>query len=256
MQVLVINLDKDTKRMSYMASQLEALGILYERLSAVDGRVVDTSYRYRDDIALLKNGVVLLPGEVGCALSHVMAYERASQYSGYTLVLEDDVELPQNFKQILCTEIDRNKKLNIWEYLSFDYLQPGFPFLKFWLNSIRLNSKKQMGFNKIKFILVSATKAAYIVPMSLYEGVRNWYKKYMPGPVKFYRPLYLAGAYLITNKGAEKMLRLTHPIVYPADKLPNKARVIEGLKFYAYAPVCVRQKKREFGSSILGIKLP
>jgi GR25 family glycosyltransferase involved in LPS biosynthesis len=63
-------------------------------------------------------------------------------------------------------------------------------------------------------------------------------------PVRFFRPLYLAGGYVVTLEGAKKLLELSSPYLqYPADRLPNQARIQKNLQFFAIAPLLVRQNK-------------
>lgn len=252
----VINLDKDTDRMQFMHEQLIRLGIQYQRHNAVLGKDYLTNLEeYDEKRAVAEGGHALLPGEIGCALSHAQVLEKiVNEKIPFTLVLEDDVSLPKNFKQVLENEIAANQK--DWEYLLFDYVVVGLPFLKQWFFGVLLNIQKKWKENKAKAIfwtLGAVVKGVYIVPLSLFEGFRNSYKKTSPGPVTFFRPLYFAGAYLVSLEGAQKLFSLTKPVVYTADQLPNKARVLKSLKFRGYAPQVVFQQKKKFGSSILNL---
>ncbi len=254
LKAFVINLDTDTERMMFMAGQLKALGIPYERYPAV--RPQDVLPEEYDASRAAANGKhILLPGELGCAASHKRIYEEIlSRGLEYALILEDDVELPPNFSSILERETSHNRRR--WEYLLFDYWKPGIPFIRRWFDSVLVNLRttdKKKPLHLILFIAYSFLKACYVIPLFLFEGLRDIYKRHSPGPVTFYRPLYLAGAYLVSREGARKLLTLASPIVYTADKLPNQARVKKGLRFFAYAPLSVRQRKEEFGSSILGL---
>ena len=104
--VFVINLDKDTERMEFMDVQLKRLGIPYERFRAVSPKKEDLSSEYSETLALEKGKHALLPGEIGCAISHKRIYEKLlKEEFKYGLILEDDVELPENFKQIIECEI-------------------------------------------------------------------------------------------------------------------------------------------------------
>jgi GR25 family glycosyltransferase involved in LPS biosynthesis len=77
-----INLDRSTERAAFMQAQLSRLGLDWvQRHAAVDGAQLE-----------LPPGCMLLPGELGCVLSHLQVLQRAPA-DGYTLVLEDDVEL-------------------------------------------------------------------------------------------------------------------------------------------------------------------
>ncbi len=130
----------------------------------------------------------------------------------------------------------------------------GLPWIKKWWESLLANYRNTKDKNvgkKIIFILFAICKFLYIVPLSLLEGTRNQYKRDKPGPVIFLRPMYLAGAYIITLSGAQKLLELSQPVVYPADRVQNQARIKKGLIFRCYAPLVVFQQNKEFGSSIL-----
>lgn len=254
----VINLDKDVERMQFMHEQLTKLNIPYTRESAVYGKNYQPSLVEYDEVQALEKGRhSLLPGEIGCALSHAHVIQKiVAEKIPYALVLEDDVELPDNFNTILEREITSNRPDNTWEYLLFDYVVVGRPFIKQWIAGVFTNIKKTWKTNPIKVIsqlIFFALKGLYIIPLSLFEEIRNFYKKRSPGPVRFFRPVYFAGAYLVTYEGALKLQSLSQPIIYTADHLPNRARVLKGLKFRGYAPQIVRQDKQTFGSSILDL---
>lgn len=101
--VLLINLDGSVERLRKASSQLEAAGISFERLPAVDGRLLPESERSRlapwDRKAFFKP---LSPGEIGCYLSHLAALERIVR-EGWprALVLEDDFLLAPDFSSRL-----------------------------------------------------------------------------------------------------------------------------------------------------------
>ena len=92
-----------------------------------------------------------------------------------------------------------------------------------------------------------------IAILSTFEGLREWlYKRiYTHGkPGKFLRPLYLAGCYLVTREGAQKLLKTQgNKIRYTADRLPNVARVKEGLIFFGFVPLLVIQQRDKFQSN-------
>lgn len=97
--VLLINLDRAEDRLRQAAAQLEALGIRFERLSAVDGRMMSEAELARaapwDRAAFFKP---LSAGELGCYLSHLAALRRIVD-AGWprALVLEDDFVLQPGF---------------------------------------------------------------------------------------------------------------------------------------------------------------
>lgn len=254
----VINLDKDTERMQFMHEQLTRLNIDYRRESAVLGKTYNPApEEYNEAEAVKKGGHALLPGEIGCALSHAHVIQKVvAEKIPYTLVLEDDVELPVNFSKILEREINNNSSGSTWEYLLFDYVIVGRTFIRQWFSGVAIHLKKTWQEQSIKVLpqaLFFALKGLYIIPLSLFEGARDFYKKYSPGPVRFFRPVYFAGAYLVTYEGAKKLQALSRPVVYTADQLPNQARVLKNLRFRGYSPQSVHQLKQVFGSSILDL---
>ncbi len=255
----VINLDKDVERMHFMHEQLTKLNIPYTRESAVYGKNYQPSLAEYDEVQALEKGRhALLPGEIGCALSHAHVIQKiVAEKISYALILEDDVELPDNFDRILEKEILNNQLGNAWEYLLFDYVVVGRSFIRQWIAGVFINIKKNWKTNPVRVLpqlIFFIFKGIYIIPLSVFEEIRNFYKKRSPGPVRFFRPVYFAGAYLVTYEGALKLQSLSQPIIYTADHLPNRARVLKGLKFRGYAPLSVQQLKHVFGSSILEIK--
>lgn len=88
----IINLDRSTERISFVAKQFDELGVEYERVSAVDavslGAVVEGYQRNFNDWPRL------YPPEVACFLSHVICWRRiASGSDAYGAVFEDDIIL-------------------------------------------------------------------------------------------------------------------------------------------------------------------
>lgn len=259
-KIYLINLEKDKERLAFMEKQFLDLGLDFERVPAIYGKDLSQNEieKYYDKEKSIKlNGKELTLGELGCAISHQNVYKKfLNDRKGnlnlkYCVVLEDDVKLPENFKEILEKEMGEN-----WEYLLFDYVKPGFSFLKFWLKSIPIAFRLKNNFlDKTIFLFISFLKFIAILFFSFFEGFRNfYYKKIAKGGkvVRFYRSLYLAGCYIVSTHGIEKMLSISDKIIYPADRLPDEARK-KGMKFYAYAPLCVEQLRMDYGSSILGI---
>lgn len=266
MKIFYINLDKDADRRDHMEKQLTFLGFEYERFPAVDGRnpEIEIEIDYDEKIALKKNRATLTPGELGCAMSHRALYEKmVKEDIDYMLIMEDDVKLPDNFSKIVETEISKNTNNKRWEYLSFDYAEMGNIFLRRWAASVKLYYSRNIStkywyqniYKKLLFFTFVFLKFLYIAPLTYLEQLRNKYyeSKKEGASVIFLRPLYFAGCYLITRSGAQKILALSYPIVYPADRVQNQARLKKGLKCRAYSPLCVAQLRRKYGSSIIGL---
>lgn len=246
----VINLEKDKERMLFMEKRLQDLGISFTRLPAVYGKTIDevTKEKYYDS-SLLPKHKGLSPGELGCAISHRMAYENfMNAKEDYTLILEDDVELPDNFKKILNDEILKNTN-NSWDYLSFDYFAYGFDFIALWIPGvIRIAQKKQGVLSKVVFSTKLLVKIVPMLLLSLAEELqKNLWRNCAITPIK---STAFAGAYLLTKEGASKLLAVHDKIMYLADRLAPIARRKTRLRFKIYNPLIVRQLKDQFISNL------
>jgi GR25 family glycosyltransferase involved in LPS biosynthesis len=240
----VINLPKDTDRRAFMEKQLTERGFDYEIIHAVLGVSEEAQCSYDEEFAQKENGRSLTNGEIGCSLSHRMIYEKiVREHIPFSLIFEDDAVLPDNFKNIIDKEVLRAKGL--WDMLLFEYLPTGNIYLKAWIKASYERSKK----NPL-FLMYTLCKMPYILFVTFYEVVQRVYAKWYPGPRIFWRPLYHASAYLLTEEGAKKMLSLTYPIRFSADRLPNQARIRTGLRLRGYVPLMVRQNK-SFESNII-----
>lgn len=101
--ILLINLNQSTGRLLEAQKKLTLAGVNFERIEAVDGRLLNA-----DDL----NGITewdknkffkpLSAGEIGCFLSHIAAVERiVSEGWPMAVVLEDDFELHADFNNLL-----------------------------------------------------------------------------------------------------------------------------------------------------------
>lgn len=106
MKIYIINLKRSVERRLAITTQCDALGLDYEVIEAVDGRIfspeelklhtAEINYAYR-------------PGEIGCALSHLRIYEKIVEDSlNAALVLEDDALLSTNLSSIIEAVISLN----------------------------------------------------------------------------------------------------------------------------------------------------
>ena len=102
MQTYLINLDKDKERLAVADVQLKRLNVFYERFPAVyakelpKGKINTKVNYFRWWCCLGRN---ILPGEIGCALSHYTLYQKmVDEKIQYSCILEDDVVLKENFK--------------------------------------------------------------------------------------------------------------------------------------------------------------
>ncbi|MDB4839210.1 glycosyltransferase family 25 protein [Amylibacter sp.] len=99
--VWVINLKKRPDRLKAIASRLDALGIEWTKLEAVDGANCDENElnisKQYGKIGEISNGAR------ACSASHHKFWsELISSNFKYGIILEDDVELSDDFKNLVC----------------------------------------------------------------------------------------------------------------------------------------------------------
>lgn len=105
MQTYLINLDKDKDRLVAADAQLKRLGVEYERFPAVYAKklpkeIIDSRVNYFRWWCCV--GRKILPGEIGCALSHYSIYQKMiDERIEYACILEDDVVLNEAFSATL-----------------------------------------------------------------------------------------------------------------------------------------------------------
>ena len=243
--IFIINMPKDTGRRMFMEKQMYYLGLQYEFVEGKLGTDKEVVNSCDNALAIKEHGKVLTNGEKGCAFSHRFVYEKMLlENIPYALILEDDAVLPKNISEIIDRELSGE---NIdWEWLSFDYPKIGIPFIYAWM----IASKHMIKKNPLFFFYV-LVKFPFIVILSIFESVRDGLAVRIPffsGPKLFYRPLYNAGAYIVTTEGIKKMLPLLTPLRFSADRTPNQARIKTGLKMRWYVPRVAHQAEEDFNN--------
>lgn len=126
MHIFVINLPGDNVRREAMEKQLQSLDLLYEILPAVRGKLLSAQEKARDydeKWFVRHEGRPALPGEIGCALSHLKAYRLIKERNlTHALILEDDAwlnpNLPQLLKAIERRHSSRNKDVFLLTWVS------------------------------------------------------------------------------------------------------------------------------------------
>lgn len=103
--IWVVNLARSPERRIFMAEQLEALGLPFEIVPAVDGRELSAAAMaevYSPERARQRLGRELAAGEVGCALSHLRLFQRLLDDDlESALILEDDAVLLPGLAEVL-----------------------------------------------------------------------------------------------------------------------------------------------------------
>jgi glycosyl transferase family 25 len=102
--ICAINLDRSTDRWEAIREQLDASGLPYIRLSAVDGRTLDPALEARVSHHRFEqsNGRKATPGDIGCYLSHATAWTLLTgQPYRKLLIVEDDAVFEPGWTQTL-----------------------------------------------------------------------------------------------------------------------------------------------------------
>lgn len=246
--IFVINLPIDVKRREAIETQLKNLGATFEIIPGIYGEDERVIERYDEARTMKDRGTPLTRGEKGCALAHALIYERiVKENIPHAVILEDDIVLPNNFLSIIESEVKKEHKK--WDWLSFDYRYSGLRFLRQWFIATWITIK-----NRPLYFFYACLKVPYMIILCTYEEVREIFAKKYPryaGAERFYRPLYNAGAYILSYEGAKKLLPFTNPIYMGADAVPNKARFKIDFNLYGYVPLVTRQNLATFGSNTL-----
>lgn len=105
MKIIVISLVSSLERRASAKRQLDALGLAFEFLDGVDGRISDHPLldRYDEKKFLIHYGRPANRGELGCYASHYLAWQRCVESKQPVLVLEDDFTLTDRFTAALQT---------------------------------------------------------------------------------------------------------------------------------------------------------
>jgi glycosyl transferase family 25 len=138
--VLLINLPRSTDRLAQMQTRLDALALPYQVLEAVDGMARWDELLPTLDVSAFERhvGRDVLPGEVGCYHSHLMAWKRFLASDASTLlVLEDDMIFSDHFMEALHTGLRGAKH---WDMLKLSKIRANQPVCQGMLGSYQLNA--------------------------------------------------------------------------------------------------------------------
>ncbi|XCF07371.1 glycosyltransferase family 25 protein [Tamlana crocina] len=103
-QTYLINLDRSKDRLERMEKEFEKSGIhKFERIRAVDARnLKDTDYTLKN-----RYDRNLVPGEIGCFLSHIKTMQTFLKSSfRFAIIIEDDAKLEINYKRTVEKSIE------------------------------------------------------------------------------------------------------------------------------------------------------
>ena len=114
-ELFVINLERNLDRLANIQKSFDSVNLSCTRVEAIDGSKMKQSYI--DEINSHRRKLVpfsqhiLSKGEIGCASSHLLLYERLlNSNMPFIFILEDDVEFGNQLKEIIENQ---TKLLNI-----------------------------------------------------------------------------------------------------------------------------------------------
>ncbi|MFZ9406517.1 MAG: glycosyltransferase family 25 protein [Burkholderiaceae bacterium] len=125
--IQVINLDRSPDRLKRIGGRLDELGLVWERMPALDGNQLDLHDPALIDRAEFarRHGKLPLPGELGCYLSHVRAVRRVmSSNARFGLILEDDAVLGDSLPGVLAGLMHSDSD---WDVVKFSGVHRGHP---------------------------------------------------------------------------------------------------------------------------------
>lgn len=103
--VYVINLDEDKDRLDVMKQQIPKLGRPFKRIRAIKGKDLTPEELHNNTTFLSK--YFSTPSMIGCFLSHKKAWQTMIDNNDeYAIVMEDDCEIIESFKQDLQNLLD------------------------------------------------------------------------------------------------------------------------------------------------------
>lgn len=140
LMVLLINLPRSTERLARMQERLQALGLGYEILEAVDGRARWDELLPTVDVRAFERhvGRDVLPGEIGCYHSHLQAWQRfLASEAQFLLVLEDDMVFHEDFADALRIALQGAAH---WDMLKLAKIRAKQPVCQGLLGPYRLNA--------------------------------------------------------------------------------------------------------------------
>jgi glycosyl transferase, family 25 len=123
MKVFVINLERSPDRRAYMSDQLRQQSLDFDFITATDYKhISDPDYDRLCAVDAVRNNPFFTKGVLACALSHVEAYKRViAEDLDMALILEDDVALGKDFKDLLALVESEIKKDEIISFIYFSH---------------------------------------------------------------------------------------------------------------------------------------
>lgn len=118
-QIILINLNSDTERLSRISERLGQMGLRYFRMPAVEGKSLEITRKIFDEPAFRRNmGKLTNKNEIACYLSHYEALKLfLESEKKYGLILEDDMVFNRDFKKVLESLLALDFR---WDFVKFN----------------------------------------------------------------------------------------------------------------------------------------
>ncbi len=184
--IFIISLPRSLERQRLITKSLNAKGLQYDLIEAVDGRSLSEKYKsevYDSNKAKELFNRELLLGEIGCALSHKKIYEKIMKEKiDYALILEDDAIVSdfvnEAIESCICTSFT-------WDIILFGH-HATYKKNKAIKSQFSFWGKKS--YDKLNFYrLVGKTSGTHGY-MITYEGAKKLYSKLnkVTKPIDYY----------------------------------------------------------------------
>lgn len=184
MKAFVINLERSTARRASIQQQLDAQGVEFEFVKAVDGATLTDEYlkqvcNYEE---LNKRPHLMHKGMYGCILSHFHIYQRiVAENLPYALVMEDDIIIQPGLKAVLA-EIEPKIRANEAILL---FSQNNFMPTVFSEQDVeKLSGPYQISYPMVPWAFGST--AAYIISREAAQGMVDWVLPLRDAPDAWY----------------------------------------------------------------------
>ena len=217
MKVFLINLDKDVERLAAADAQFRAVGVEYERFSAVYVKYWSRAEKNRHVNRFrwwCATGRPPRDGEIGCALSHYTLFRRmVAENIPIACMIEDDVVLDSRMKRVL-EEVERS-------------YPKGVPFV-----GLLSNHSDPVGQNP------EVGDCGFTTPEDVSEFLlkRETWDQCTEG-------------YVVSLEGAKALLRANYPLITPCDIWPRWCRQ-GNIELYHVFPTVCSQNKDNFNSTV------
>lgn len=217
--IFIINLLRDKKRRNNMIDECRLNHLEYEFIDAVDGIETDLTKikEYNDEKCNKYFSRSLKNGEIGCLLSHKKIYEKIIlENLPYALILEDDIKIESELNHFIAS---LNLLPSDWELVLLGHYA-GHDF-----NNMALEIPSSSSF---------------------------WHRKKLFNHytlVRLSRQSYGAHGYLISYKGAEKLLKELESFYMPIDHYTGNDKFIN---LYAIEPVLIKLNLEDSSNSSIG----